>query len=173
VLTGYAAVFNRSSVDLGGFTEEIDSSAFANVLGDDVRGVVDHDSARILGRTTAKTMQVGTDERGLWYAIAVPDTAVGRDILTSVRRGDITGSSFKFWTEDDTWAMRNGIAHRTILRVKRLLDVGPVTFPAYPDSTAEAQRSLASWKESAASSSGAEVGYDERRMKQREAQTRG
>jgi len=149
-LEGYAAVFNKWSSNLGGFKETIERGAFTEALEDaDVRGLVDHDAGRIIGRTAAGTMRLTEDKRGLKYSIDLPDTTVGRDIATSVRRGDISGSSFAFrvFPDGDTWAEKKNVMERTITKVSELFDVGPVTYPAYPDTTV-ATRSLDEWKAS-------------------------
>ncbi len=144
-ISGYSAVFNSRSEDLGGFTEFVAEGAFTRVLSDspDVRGLVNHDSNQLIGRTTAGTMRLTQDSRGLRYEIDVADTQAGRDIMVSTERGDTTGSSFAFTVETDEWATVDGEQERTITAVRGLFDSGPVTFPAYPASVAEASlRSL-------------------------------
>jgi hypothetical protein len=145
VLVGYAAVFGKRSVDLGGFTEEVAPGAFGKSIGtDDVVALVNHESARVLGRTSAKTLRLSEDETGLHMEIDIPDTTIGRDLVVNVDRGDIKGASFGFRTISDDWKTLNGKAHRTLIEAQ-LRDVSPVTFPAYPD-TSVAMRSLDSWK---------------------------
>lgn len=140
-ITGYAAVFNERSLDLGGFTEVVLPGTFAESLkrGDDVRGLVGHDARLIIGRRSAKTLRVEEDERGLRYEIDLPDTAAGRDLLASVKRGDIDGSSFGFRTIKDDWKrLDDGLYVRELHQVD-LFDVGPATFPAYTGTSAEAR----------------------------------
>lgn len=140
-IVGYAAVFGKRSVDLGGFTEEIAPGAFSRSLkDDDVAALVDHDPSRIIGRKSSGTLRLAEDRVGLRMEVDIPDTTVGRDILESIRRGDVRGQSFGFRTVSDDWRMEDGLAHRTLIEA-RLRDVGPVTFPAYPDTTV-AVRSL-------------------------------
>ena len=142
VLVGHAAVFNSLSENLGGFREKIDPGAFDSVLDNDVRAVFNHDANIVLGRTKSKTLRLSTDKNGLAYEIDLPDTQQARDLAVSVARGDIDGSSFKFRVLDDSWEENEeGQVVRTITNISRLLDVGPVTFPAYPDATV-AKRSL-------------------------------
>ena len=52
-----------------------------------------------------------------------------------IKRGDINQSSFGFTVAEDSWAKRDGTTYRTIKRVKEMYDVGPVTFPAYPEAS--------------------------------------
>ena len=133
-IKGHAAVFNSLSEVMFGFREQIAPGAFDKVMDDDVRVLFNHDSSALLGRTKAGTAAIGLDKNGLAYSVDVPDTQVGRDLVVSVERGDVTQSSFGFtiarkgddWDEDE-----NGVLIRTITKVGRLFDVSPVTFPAY------------------------------------------
>ncbi len=146
-ITGYAAIFDSLSVDLGGFREQIKPGAFAETIKTaDVRALVDHDPQRIIGRSKAKTLRLSEDNTGLHMGIDVADTTAGRDILASVERGDIDGASFAFRTIDDSWETKDGEEIRTLETVE-LIDVSPVTFPAYPD-TAVAARSLEQYRKS-------------------------
>ena len=128
---GYAATFNSPSGDLGGFIEQIDSSAFDETDMSDVRALFNHDQNYVLGRTVSGTLRLMKDEKGLAYEVDLPDTQLGRDMYESIKRGDISQSSFAFTIEDDEFRMEDGNVYRTIKKIKRLYDVAPVTFPAY------------------------------------------
>ena len=144
-ITGYAARFNKWSEDLGGFRERIAVGAFDDVLGDDVRCLRNHDPNLLLGRTP-KTLELSANKTGLKYTNTPPNTVTGRETLESIRRGDISGNSFAFIVGADEWHEdTEGRVTRTIVKIDRLYDVGPVTFPAYPD-TSVAVRSLEAWK---------------------------
>lgn len=139
-IRGYGAVFNQLSENLGGFREQIAPGAFDGVLDDDVRGLINHDSNLILGRNSAGTLRLGIDDRGLSYEIDLPDTSYARDLGVSMARGDISQSSFGFFVEHDDWNEdSDGRVVRTITKVGRLLDVSPVTYPAYPQTSSEAR----------------------------------
>ena len=144
-LSGYAARFNKDSVDLGGFTERIAPGAFDDALGkSDVRALKNHDPNLVLGRTASKTLRLNANTKGLKFEVDMPDTTTGKDTVEEIRRGDITGCSFAFTVADggDDWLDRpDGGWLRTINKVNELFDVGPVTYPAYPD-TSVAARSL-------------------------------
>lgn len=148
-VVGHASVYNRLSENLGGFKEIIAPGAFDDVLNDDVRALINHDSNLILARTTSGTLELSTDETGLKYEFTIPETSYGKDLAVSMERGDISQSSFAFTVDDDTWETVNGEDVRTITKVKRLYDVSPVTYPAYPDANdlVIAQRSLSIYKE--------------------------
>lgn len=151
---GYAAVFDRSSVNLGfedyQFFEIIERGAFDDVLNDNVVALFNHDDNLILARSVngTGTLKIGTDDTGLWYEFDAPNTAAGNDLLESVKRGDISSSSFAFSLTKDgqKWEEKKDgegptVTTRTITKVARLYDVSPVTSPAYPDATV-ALRSL-------------------------------
>jgi HK97 family phage prohead protease len=145
-IVGHAAVFNSLSENLGGFREIIAPGAFADAIRtDDVRALFNHDPNMILGRNRAKpepTMLIEEDDKGLRMEIQPPETTYARDLVISMRRGDVNQSSFQFSTLDDKWETRDGIMVRTVLKVKRLWDVSPVTFPAYPEADSGVRGSL-------------------------------
>ncbi|NJT49932.1 HK97 family phage prohead protease, partial [Escherichia coli] len=153
-ILGYGSVFNSRSEPLWGFREIIKPGAFDDVLNDDVRGLFNHDPNFILGRSSAGTLSLSVDERGLRYDIVAPDTPTICDlVLSPMLRGDINQSSFAFrvardgesWYEDD-----EGIVIREITRISRLYDVSPVTYPAYQDADSGV-RSMKAWQEARAS----------------------
>jgi HK97 family phage prohead protease len=144
VIAGYAAVFNQLSDDLGGFREKIAPGAFTKSLGNDVRALFNHDSNLILGRTKSKTLRLSEDPKGLAIEIDPPDTEAARDLLTSIKRGDVSQMSFGFFTRSDIWEDIGGKIVRTLIDVD-LFDVSPVTFPSFPQ-TAVAVRALADFR---------------------------
>ncbi len=151
-LVGYAAKFNSWSVDLGiweKFREKIAPGAFADAIKtSDVRALKNHDPNLILGRTSSGTLSLVENKTGLKFDIDVPNTTTGSDTVEEVRRGDITGCSFAFTVDEDSWKyLDDGSVERTIDKIGELFDVGPVTYPAYPDTTVAA-RSLDAFKES-------------------------
>mgnify|MGYP003123849231 CR=1 FL=1 len=142
-LVGYAAVFDRDSHDLGGFTESIKPGAFSRSLRDgaDVRALRDHDPSRVLGRSGSGTLRVVEDAVGLRSEIDLPDTELGRETAELVRRGDLDGMSFGFTAERDSWVEKDGRSHR-VLSDLDIFDVSVVSFPAYPDAAIAGVRSL-------------------------------
>lgn len=140
-ISGYAALFDKRT-DLGWFKESIAVGAFDDVMGDDVRLLINHTGVP-LARTKNGTLKLTVDEKGLKYEADLADTQEGRDLYTLVQRGDISQSSFAFTIREESWDVKTN--HRTILKFERLLDVSPVTYPAYPTTTVKA-RSMAQAK---------------------------
>ncbi len=146
VIEGYAAVFNEQ-YDSGYFVETVKPGAFQRALKekDDVRALVNHDPNNLIGRTKAGTLRMKEDSQGLHFEVDLPDTQVGRDLATSIERGDMDGCSFGFKVEKQSWRdeEKDGqtIRFRDIEGVK-LYDVGPVTYPAYDGTSVGMTRSL-------------------------------
>jgi len=133
--TGYAAVFNSRSEDLGGFTETIREGAFDKTLAQKraVKMFWNHNADLPLGSTRAN-LSLTTDERGLLATAKLPDTTHGRDMATLVRDGIVDSMSFGFQTVKDSW---NEARTERVLEEIRLFEVSPVTsWPAYPATTA-------------------------------------
>ena len=153
-IAGYAAVYYNPS-DPG---TEYELASFGNVRlverlmpgcfdrairEDDVRALFNHNASAVLGRMRSGTLRLFTDNKGLRYEIDAPDTTYARDLLESLKRGDVTGSSFAFeylTTGTVDQKLPDGSETEIIeVREVRLYDVGPVTFPAYASSSAEAR----------------------------------
>ena len=135
-LEGYAAVYN-SETDLGHFREVIKPGAFDDVLDNDVRALINHDPNLILGRTTNGTLELSVDERGLKYRVKLGDQQYAKDFYESVKRGDISQSSFAFTIDKQSWNEERTV--RSVDKVRQLLDVSPVTYPAYAAATVQAR----------------------------------
>lgn len=136
-IVGYAAVFDKLSVDLFGFREKVAPGAFAESIaaGDDVRALWNHDPNIVLGRTKSGTLRLAEDETGLRVEIDTPDTQQARDLVAVIERGDVDQMSFAFRTLKDKWQIDGEEQYvRTLLQVK-LYDVSPATYPAYPDTS--------------------------------------
>jgi HK97 family phage prohead protease len=146
-LIGHAAVFNSLSTDLGGFRERIAPGAFARTLrdGHPIYAVHYHDFADLLGSTKSGTLKLSEDAHGLRFELSVPDTSLGRDVHTLVRRGDLVHMSFSFYVNGaagERWEeMPDGSIERTLLDVT-LLEVSTVALPAYPASSVSARAQM-------------------------------
>jgi hypothetical protein len=146
-IAGYGAVYWREGVPGTEYRlwqdayERIMPGAFDEAIKrDDIRSLFNHNADIVLGRASAGTLTLTTDDTGLRYDVTPPDTQLIRDqVLTPIQRGDVSGSSFMFratkvdWGEED----RDG---RTVeirnIRGVELYEVGPVVFPAYEASSA-------------------------------------
>ena len=143
IVEGYALKFNTESRNLGGFIETITPEALEGVDLSDVRCFLDHDSSKLLGRTSSGTLKLNVDETGLYFRCILPNTSVGRDAMELVTRGDLNQCSFGFTVEQDKWAKGNDIMMRSINKIGSLFEISLVSIPAYDDTDVRvATRSL-------------------------------
>ena len=151
VIQGTAAVYNSPSELLfGQFTEVIEPGFFDNVLRNDVRALWNHNPDLVLGRTKSGTLSLTDTERGLDFTIRPPDTQIGRDSVTSIKRGDVDQMSFAFDVkpDGDEWIRnKDGSIKRVLKRggCSTLYDVSPVTYPAYAKTSAYVRSQLESF----------------------------
>lgn len=142
-ISGYAAVYNSPSCDLGGFTEVIASGAFDKCLSanPDVACLHEHDRRQgLLGRATSGTLRLSSDSLGLRFECDLPGTTLGNDVAESISRGDLSGCSFGFIANDDHWIpTQDGLMLRTLLDLS-LFEVTLTSCTAY-ESTSVALRS--------------------------------
>jgi HK97 family phage prohead protease len=136
MIGGYAAVFGLDSHPLGGFVEQVAPTCFNKSAADGWPGVVcrfNHDDNQLLGTSRSGTLELAIDRQGVRYDVDVPQCR--QDVLELVGRGDVAHSSFAFQTYEDDWTTtQGGVPLRTLVSA-RLIDVAPVTNPAYPDAT--------------------------------------
>lgn len=139
VIVGRATPFNQRSQLLGWFREQIVPTAFDDCDTSDVVCLKNHDNNLPLGRKNEaagiKTLSLEVRADGLYFVAQPPDTQNARDTIEEIRSGTILGCSFQFaiapggsdWDTDP----ETGVEIRTIKKIQKLYDVGPVTFPAY------------------------------------------
>lgn len=154
-IVGYAAKFGVNSLDLGDFVERIDPGAFGIVAERrgrkrplETRALWNHDPNFPLARYPG-TLRMNVDEIGLRYEFPVPNTTYGNDLANNVEAGIVRGSSFSFQIAPggESWSVEDGRSIRTVTKIDSLIDVGPVTFPAYPDADVTvAKRSFDAWR---------------------------
>ena len=147
VITGRPIVY-ESVTDLGWFDEVIDRGALDGADLTDVRFLVNHDISNIpLARSRRNngnsTMQLSADYEGLAISaeLDTENNAEARALYSAVRRGDVTGMSFMFSIDDESWEdLESDHPTRHIIKIGSVVEVSAVTFPAY-DSTSINARS--------------------------------
>lgn len=144
-IEGYAAVFydpadEGTEYKMGSwFVERLDPRAFNAALKrkDDVRALYNHDPDHLLGRVSSGSLKLSKDDRGLRYRIQIDPTDPDHQrVIAKIKRGDLDGSSFAFVPEKWRTEESGDVTIRTVLDL-RLVDVSPVTFPAYTGTTSE------------------------------------
>jgi HK97 family phage prohead protease len=128
--SGYAAVFNSASRDLGGFVEYIKPGAFARSLAsrNKIMLLWNHDTSMPLASTRNGSLTLREDKRGLFVEATLPDTTLGRDIAAQVRSGLTDSMSFGFQVKRDSW---NASGDQRTLEDVALFEVSLVTSEAY------------------------------------------
>lgn len=137
-IRGYAALFDVRTTLLPWLVEEIAPGAFKKAIEvSDTALAINHNPDLILARMSNKTLEVYEDAKGLHYSGRLQDTAISRHYWQMVDCGNIRQSSFKFTTEKDERTLLNAKQElRRLIEVRSLLDVAPVTDPAYIQTTA-------------------------------------
>lgn len=131
--------------DLGYCEEEIAVGAFDECDMTDVLVCFNHDLDTILGRTTAKTAEVGIDNKGNLIYSANKLDKDNPEVVSPVRyimRGEVSKSSFMFEIGEQIWndsELYGSGMKRTITKVSKLYEVGPVTLPAYSETESYAR----------------------------------
>ena len=139
-IEGYFAVFNSDYEIAPGMTESIAPGAFADVLGDDVRALIDHETMYVLGRTKAGTLTLREDDHGLWGSILLnPNDQDAMNLYARVERGDVDQCSFGFEIGSESEVREGDNIHWTIEKVNPLYEVSCCTFPAYSETSIEAR----------------------------------
>lgn len=145
-LEGTPIVYD-SKTDLGWYDEIIDRGALADTDLRDVRFLVNHNTdmiplARSRNNNANSTMQMTVDDNGMNIRVNL-DTENNTDakaLYSAVERGDISGMSFMFSVDSDKWDdVDSDHPTRHILKIKRVLEVSAVTFPAYEATSIQAR----------------------------------
>ncbi len=138
---GFACLYDNDTNIGGYFIERFASGAFTESLKErDVVALHSHDDGRPMGRMSRDTLRFSDDTKGLGFENDLPDTQDGRDLATSIERGDIEGMSFRFRAIKEEWDESGDIPKRTVTEAE-LYEITYTAFPAYPD-TEVGMRSL-------------------------------
>ena len=137
-LTGRPIVYDQRT-DLGWFDEIIDRGALDYTDLKDVRFLVNHNTdmiplARSRNNNENSTMQLIPDEDGMGIRVDLDteNNAEARSLYSAVQRGDISGMSFMFSVDKDSWDdVDSNHPTRHVRSIKKVLEVSAVTFPAY------------------------------------------
>lgn len=140
IIEGYFAVFNSDYNIAPGMSESVDPGAFDNTLDNDIRALVNHDTTLVLGRTAAETLELKTDEKGLFGRIRVnTNDTDAMNLYERVKRGDVSGCSFGFNIKDEETELRDDDEVHWNIKDVELFEVSCCTFPAYEDTNITAR----------------------------------
>lgn len=136
-----------SRTDLGYFDEIIENGALVQTDLKDVRFLVNHNTdmiplARSRNNNANSTMQMTVDEKGMHIRVNLDteNNAEAKSLYSAVKRGDISGMSFMFIIEDEEWeGLDTDHPLRRITKIRQVLEVSAVTFPAYEETELSAR----------------------------------
>ena len=140
IISGYFVVFNSETELYQGVYEEVAPEAFDSVDFSDVKALVDHDTAKVLGRTKASTLSLSVDSKGLYGEITVNENdQEAMNLYSRVVRGDVDQCSFGFEILNEEMIQNSDGTVKFIIKSLKLYEVSVVTFPAYQDTAVEAR----------------------------------
>lgn len=159
ILTGTPIVYNQRT-NLGWYDEIIDDGALDNTDLRDVRFLVNHNTdmipiARSRNNNANSTMQLSVvPQKGMDIRVDLDteNNAEAKSLYSAVSRGDISGMSFMFAVDKDSWDdLDSEHPTRHIRSFAKIFEVSAVTFPAY-EQTSISARGLSDALESARAS---------------------
>lgn len=174
-LTGRPIVYGQRT-DLGWYDEIIEEGALDLTDLKDVRLLVNHNTdmiplARSRNNNENSTMQLTPDGEGLIIRadLDVENNADAKSLYSAVSRGDISGMSFMFTVDGDSWDnIDTEHPTRHIRSIRKVLEVSAVTFPAYSATSIQARGlsdALDSAKESLESAKAERLAVERKKQK--------
>lgn len=142
IIEGYGAVYEKWGYPSWWFKEKIAREAFDSADLTPCIACFNHEQMTIVARFSAGTLELTSDDTGLHFRFKAPNTTAGNDLYENIRLGNITQCSFRFIVEEDSWKYAddpNELDERTITKISQVLDVSPVIYPAYEDTSVEAR----------------------------------
>ena len=178
-LTGTPIVFNQVT-DLGWIREMIEPGALDNTDLKDVRFLVGHDTsgiplARSRNNNENSTMQLTVTDRGMEIRVDldIENNPRAKELYSAVQRGDISGMSFMFTVDKDSWEdLESEQPLRRITSISRVFEVSAVTFPAYEGTDIQAASEDQALESAKASLESARKKLEEERAKEAEQERR-
>lgn len=178
-ITGTPIVFDQAT-DMGWYEERIARGALDETDLKDVRFLVGHNTgmiplARSRNNNENSTMQMTVNDGGMDIRVDLDteNNAEARALYSAVKRGDMSGMSFMFIVDKDSWAdIESDHPKRTITAIRKVMEVSAVAFPAYPQTTIQAASEDATLESARASLESARQQLAEERAKQAEDERR-
>lgn len=144
-ITGTPIVFDQET-DMGWYTETISRDALKDTDLKDVRFLVGHNTsgiplARSRNNNENSTMQMTVTERGMEIRVDLDtdNNQEARALYSAVKRGDMSGMSFMFVVDKDSWEdIDTDHPKRTIAGIRKVFEVSAVAFPAYEQTDIQA-----------------------------------
>ena len=178
-ITGTPIVFEQAT-DMGWYEETISREALADTDLKDVRFLIGHNTsmiplARSRNNNANSTMQMSVTDTGMDIRVDLDteNNAEARALYSAVKRGDMSGMSFMFTVDKDSWDdVESDYPKRTITSIGKVFEVSAVAFPAYPQTTIQAASDDTTLDSARVSLESAKAALAEERAKQAEDERR-
>ena len=155
-IEGYAIVFGVESKLLMDwrdvYREVIEPGAIdeARLKTMDIKMTMFHQRTMLLARQKSDgtgTLKLTVDEKGVKYEFEAPHTIDGDKVLELVKRGDLGGSSFTFWSDEKssvsyTKSSADGELVRHVNRLDLVTEMTVAADPAYNQTSVNAREVL-------------------------------
>lgn len=139
IIEGYFALYETETELFTNSFEIITKGAFDKTLNNDIRGLWNHNTQYVLGRNKSGSLELKTDDKGLYGIIRLPNTQYARDLYELVKRGDVDQCSFGFnILDEELEELANG-GYRWRIKEIDLHEISVVTFPAYENTSVQAR----------------------------------
>lgn len=149
-ISGYGIVFDSDSAPMivsdgkGKSVRVVERVTMQSIENADMSDIIcsyNHNLEKIIGRTAAKTAKVTIDDTGAMYSIKAGNQSYVNDLMESIERGDVIGSSFMFTYDNklgyEFEERQDGTIVATFKKITKIIEMGPVVMPAYPETTAQ------------------------------------
>jgi uncharacterized protein len=142
LVEGYFIKYNAETNLFDDVFEEVDAQSVVKSLKEnDIRGLFNHDTSLVLGRTGNQTLTLKSDDVGLWGSIEInKDDPQAMGAYARIKRGDVVGCSFGFFPIKEDYTARAEGGKKFIIREMDLFEVSPCVFPAYPQTEIAARQ---------------------------------
>lgn len=156
-IEGYAIVFGvesrilsdywdnyREIIEPGAITEE-------RLKEMDIKMTMYHNREKILARSTngEGTLKLTVDDVGVKYSFDAPNTVDGDTALELVKRGDLSGSSFMFWSDERNVSYErrsDDIMLRRVKTIGMIYDMTIAADPAYEQTSVAAREAYSQFE---------------------------
>lgn len=139
LVEGYASTFEEYQLwedDWVILRERIEPTAFDDADMTDVVFLLDH-TGRVYARTKNDTVQLSTDEKGLFTRTDLSKTSASREVYEDIEAGNYSQMSFAFTVAADRFEEKRVEGEKTVYtriidRIAKVFDISAVGFPANP-----------------------------------------
>ena len=150
-IEGYAIVFGVESRLITDYWEryreiiEPGAVTVEDLKGFDIKMTMYHNREKILARSNKGegTLNLSIDKVGVKYSFEAPNTPDGDTALELVKRGDLNGSSFMYWTDEKNNVSyeetKEGVLKRHVKKISQIYDMTIAADPAYTQTNVTAR----------------------------------